>query len=418
MTQRPFATNPPVAAQRKAATGTPDSARAWVMTAAAFIVGFVVFGVLYSFGVFLSAIVEDFHASRAAASALFSATGLGFYLAGPATGHLGDRFGPRVMAAAGAVLMGGGLALTACIGQLWVGYLTYGLAVGVGASCAYIPTLALIGGWFVRQRQAALGVAAAGTGVGTLAVPPLAAALIEHYGWRVTDVILGLGCFLLLAGCAAMVRPSPLTGGAEGRKLRQVIGSPSFLMLYACWALGTTALFVPFVYLPAFARELGASQVAASALLSLLGGMGLIGRLGTGTLGNRIGMVRLFRACVLIMGASNLLWLTLPTYGGLILFVVVLGLAYGARIALMPGVLIEFFGLQNLGVILGAFFTGSGIASILGPMLAGVIVDRTGSYHWGIVFALAAGLLAFLTIVPLRHKAAAHRNAAHGQAAR
>src|SRR6185437_9495521 len=108
MTQRPFATNPPVAAQRKAATGTPDSARAWVMTAAAFIVGFVVFGVLYSFGVFLSAIVEDFHASRAAASALFSATGLGFYLAGPATGHLGDRFGPRVMAAAGAVLMGGG----------------------------------------------------------------------------------------------------------------------------------------------------------------------------------------------------------------------------------------------------------------------------------------------------------------------
>src|SRR6185312_15285161 len=134
--------------------------------------------------------------------------------------------------------------------------------------------------------------------------------------------------------------------------------------------------------------------------------------------GIRIGMVRLFRACVLIMGASNLLWLTLPTYGGLILFVVVLGLAYGARIALMPGVLIEFFGLQNLGVILGAFFTGSGIASILGPMLAGVIVDRTGSYHWGIVFALAAGLLAFLTIVPLRHKAAAHRNAAHGQAAR
>ncbi|HEY8290729.1 MAG TPA: MFS transporter, partial [Acetobacteraceae bacterium] len=84
----------------------PDTPRGWLMVAAAFVVGFVVFGLLYSFGVFLGPIVADFHASRAAASALFSATGLGFYLAGPVTGHLGDRFGPRIMAGAGAVLMG------------------------------------------------------------------------------------------------------------------------------------------------------------------------------------------------------------------------------------------------------------------------------------------------------------------------
>jgi MFS family permease len=395
----------------------PDTPRGWLMVAAAFVVGFVVFGLLYSFGVFLGPIVADFHASRAAASALFSATGLGFYLAGPVTGHLGDRFGPRIMAGAGAVLMGAGLVLTAFIDRLWVGYVTYGLGAGVGASCAYIPTLALVGGWFVRQRRTALGVAAAGTGFGTLIVPPLAAALIERYGWRVTDIVLGLGCFVLLALCAAVVRPSPLTGGVARRPLHRVVGSFPFVMLYACWALGTTALFVPLVYLPAFAMEHGASHVAASALLSLLGGMGLIGRLGTGALGNRIGMAGFYKGSVLLMGVSYVLWLMMSSYGGLVVFVVVLGLGYGARIALIPGVLIEFFGLNNLGVMLGIFFTGSAIASGLGPLLAGFIVDRTGSYDWGIVFALAMGLLAFLTVVPLRISAET-RDAAIGERAR
>jgi MFS family permease len=188
-------------------------------------------------------------------------------------------------------------------------------------------------------------------------------------------------------------------------------------MLYACWALGTTALFVPLVYLPAFAMEHGASHVAASALLSLLGGMGLIGRLGTGALGNRIGMAGFYKGSVLLMGVSYVLWLMMSSYGGLVVFVVVLGLGYGARIALIPGVLIEFFGLNNLGVMLGIFFTGSAIASGLGPLLAGFIVDRTGSYDWGIVFALAMGLLAFLTVVPLRISAET-RDAAIGERAR
>jgi MFS family permease len=85
-------------------------------------------------------------------------------------------------------------------------------------------------------------------------------------------------------------------------------------------------------------------------------------------------------------------------------FAVVLGTAYGSRIAAVPGVLIEYFGLQNVGTVLGVFFTASGLSALFGPLLAGLAVDLTGGYFGGIVFALATGFLGFAAIAPLRRQ--------------
>jgi len=84
---------------------------------------------------------------------------------------------------------------------------------------------------------------------------------------------------------------------------------------------------------------------------------------------------------------------------------VVLGIAYGSRIAAVPGVLIEYYGLQNVGTVLGVFFTASGLSALLGPLLAGIAVDLTASYSGGIIFALATGLLGFVAIAWLRRPA-------------
>ena len=107
-----------------------DSGEAWFIVAAAFIAGFVVFGITYCFGAFLEPMAADLHSGRGATSALFSITGVAFYMLGPFTGRLSDRFGPRVMVGFGAVIMGGGLALTAYIDRIWIGYFTYGIGVG------------------------------------------------------------------------------------------------------------------------------------------------------------------------------------------------------------------------------------------------------------------------------------------------
>ena len=91
--------------------------------------------------------------------------------------------------------------------------------------------------------------------------------------------------------------------------------------------------------------------------------------------------------------------------GWLVAFAATLGLGYGVRIALTPVVLIEFFGIGNLGAVLGVFFTASSISAVCGPLVAGLIIDQTGSYQWGVAFALAIGVLGFIAVAPLRPRA-------------
>jgi MFS family permease len=379
-----------------------DSSQAWLIVTAAFLAGFVVFGIIYCFGVFLEPMVADLHAGRGAVSALFSITGITFYMFGPIAGRLSDRLGPRAVVGCGALLIGGGLILTAFIGKIWAGYLTYGVGVGVGAACAYVPTLAAVGGWFVERRNTALGLAAAGTGCGMLIVPPLAAVLIDTIGWRGADVALGLGSGALVAACALIVKAAPPEPEAT-QAPREVLRSMPFLSMYVSWVFTTTALFVPFVFLPAFAQANGADAVAGAALLSLLGGTSVLSRAGMGALSARFGTIPLFKCAVAAMAASFLLWLLLPDFHWLVVFSVVLGFAYGVRISLVPAVLIDIFGRQNLGFILGVFFTASGLASVLGPILAGFIFDATGSYEWCIALALGMGVLGTIAIAPLRN---------------
>ena len=363
-----------------------------------------VFGVMYSFGVFFTPMEAEFHASRTATSVFFAITGMLFYFFGSVTGRLSDRFGPRPIVAAGAIIMGAGLALTAAAPRMWIGYLTYGAGVGIGASCAYIPTLALVGGWFTRHRTTALGLAAAGTGCGTLLMPPVAAVLIQAHGWRTTYALFAAGSFLLLllAPGLPVGRRSP---GGPDNGLRHVVWSRQFVLLYTSWVLATTGLVASMVFLPPFAHAAGASPVAASALVSIIGGMSILGRGGIGFIGRRMGLIRLYKFSVLVMAASYLLWLPFTGYGWLVAFAATLGFGYGVRIALTPVVLIEFFGIGNLGAVLGVFFTASSISAVCGPLVAGLIIDQTGSYQWGVAFALVMGMLGFIAVAPLRPRA-------------
>jgi MFS family permease len=388
--------------QDQASTDAPDSLTGWLAALSAFIAGFVAFGVMYSFGVFFTPMEAEFRTSRTATSAFFAITGMLFYFFGSVTGRLSDHFGPRRIVVAGAIIMGTGLALTAAAPRMWVGYLTYGVGVGIGASCAYVPTLALVGGWFTRHRTTALGLAAAGTGCGTLLMPPVAALLIEAHGWRTAYALFAAGSLVLLLVCATLARQPPLDRAAQVTELRRVVRSRQFVLLYTSWLLATTGLVAAMVFLPPFAHAAGVSPIEASALISIIGGMSILGRGGIGFIGRRMNLISLYKVSVLVMAASYLLWLPFTGYGWLVAFAATLGLGYGIRIALTPVVLIEFFGLGNLGAMLGVFLTASSISAICGPLVAGLIIDQTGSYQWGVAFALVMGVLGFIAVVPLR----------------
>ena len=380
-----------------------DSPRAWRMTAAAFVGMFATYGIAYSFGAFFKPMAAEFGAPRSKVSIFFSLTVFVWSMLGSLAGSLTDRFGPRVVIATGASIMGAGLVCTAFIGRLELGYVTYSLGVGIGVATAYVPMIAVVGGWFRKHRNAALGVAVAGIGCGTVAVAPLAAALIRDFGWRRTDISFGIGGTVLLLICAALVERPPLGIGGHEVSVGQAIRTRAFGLLYLNSFLSSFALFVPFVYLPAYAHDHGASEVAAAALVGLIGGASVVGRLGLGALADRLGAITLLKICYLVLASSFAIWLLGgESYSTLIVFALVLGAGYGGFVALSPAVLAELFGVRRLGTMMGLMYTSGGIGALLGPPIAGLIIDWTETYRWAIAYALVASLASYAALIPLK----------------
>ncbi len=378
-----------------------DSARGWGMVAAAFAGMFASFGIAYSFGAFLEPMAEEFGAGRGATSAFFALTSLTYFGLGALSGIAVDRYGPRRVLLVGALALGAGLAATSRAGALWIGLVTYGLGVGIGVACAYVPMVAVVGGWFERRRTLAIGVAVTGIGLGTLTVAPLAAALIDEVGWRNTHLLLGVAGAAVLVICALVVTRPPVQPGPAALTLGEAVRNRDYRRLYVASGLLCVPLFVPFVHLPGYAEQAGADRVAAAALVGVIGAASTAGRLVLGVVAARTGALRAFRWCFLAMGASFALWGLDGGYGVLVVFAVVLGIGYGGFVAIGPAVVAERFGTTRLGGLLGVLYTSAGIGSAVGAPLAGAAVDATGSYVPVVAGCLALGLAAYLTTLSI-----------------
>ncbi len=147
----------------------------WFVVAAAFAVTFVGFGCAYTFSAFVEPLQRDFGASRGSVSLVFSLAGFLYFGLGIVSGPLADRFGSRRLAVAGMILTGLGLMAASAARNLPEVYVAYGLGVGLGVGCAYVPAIGAVQRWFLRRRGFASGIAVSGIGVGTLVMPPLAA---------------------------------------------------------------------------------------------------------------------------------------------------------------------------------------------------------------------------------------------------
>lgn len=376
------------------------------MVAAGFLATFTLFGVVYSFGAFFKPLAAQFGANRSATSAIFSITSCISFLLGPFTGHLADRFGPRRIAAIGAVAIGIGLAATSTINHLWVAYITYGFGVGIAIACCYVPLIAAVSGWFLKRRNTALGITVSGIGVGTLVTAPVAAELIRRLGWREAYLVLAVVGTALLLVCAWLIEAPPIELDAPEFSVRRIVRTRQFKLMYAACMLWTVAAAIPFVFLPAYAQGVGIKAVAAAALVGFIGFASTAGRLGLGPLADRFGLITTYRFCLLVLGLCFALWLYGKSYGMLVAFALVMGASYGGAVALTPAVLAELFGTRGLGVILGTLYTGSAIGTLLGPPFCGALIDRTGSYRLAILFTMGVTIASYLILRPLERREA------------
>lgn len=387
-----------------------DSARGWAVVGGATVSLFTVFGVAYSFGAFFSAMGEEFEAGKGSTALLFGLANFIYFTGGIVTGRIADRIGPRPLLVCAAASLAVGLWLTSLVGNLYLGYLTYGLGVGVAVACGYVPIVAAVGGWFERSRTAALGIAVAGIGLGNLVATYVSAELISATGWRDTYRLYAvIGAVLLVVAAFAVARPPVPPAVAGGGSWRSAAKTSPFRLLYVSMLVMSMALFVPFVFLPSYAEDHGVAAEPAALLVGIVGGASIVGRLVLGALGGRYGVIVLYQACFAVQAGTYLLWLFAGgSYVALVTFAVLFGISYGGFIALAPAVAAQVFGLQGLGAILGALYTAAAFGGV-GLYVFGELIDATDSYTGAILGSGALTALSVALLVPLgryRHQRA------------
>ncbi|HSR22683.1 MAG TPA: MFS transporter, partial [Candidatus Eisenbacteria bacterium] len=267
-----------------------EGRRAWLVVGAAFTSMFTVFGAVYSFGAFFEPMAREFGTGQGLTSVLFAVTAVCYFGLGAVSGAVADRVGPRRVVLVGALAMGAGLALTALAPGFWLGCAAYGVGVGVGTACGYVPMVAAVGGWFERRRSLAIGIAVSGIGAGTLVVPPIAALLIERLGWRQAYLALAGASLVVLVACGLAAEAPPVRAAAP-RGLGHAVRTRAFALLYGTGLLSGFALFVALVHIVPYALRMGSAPLAAAGLVSVVGVGSVAGRLVLGGAADRLGPV-------------------------------------------------------------------------------------------------------------------------------
>jgi MFS family permease len=390
----------------------------WFVVAAAFAVTFVGFGCAYTFSAFLDALQRDFGASRGSVSLVFSLAGFLYFGLGIVSGPLADRYGSRRLALAGMLLVGLGLVAASAARNLIEVYAAYGLGVGLGVGCAYVPAVGAVQRWFVRRRGFASGLAVSGIGVGTLVMPPLATLLIEMLGWR--GAYLALGAFAAIAGggMALLLENDPhglglnpdgdplqhgaMSARSEGASVREAIHSRSFISLYAACLICSFGLFVPFVHLVPYAGDHGVPATSAVLLLGIIGIGSTAGRFFLGGLADRIGRQSALLLLFVGMAIALAIWTFATTFWPLAAFAFVYGMIYGAWVAVLPAVVMDYFGGRNVSGIIGILYTSVAFGTLIGPSAAGFAFDLTHDYTLPILAGVAANTIAAIIVVTTR----------------
>ena len=394
----------------------------WFVVAAAFAVTFVGFGSAYTFSAFVESLQRDFAASRGSVSLVFSLAGFLYFGLGIVSGPLADRWGSRRLSVIGMLLVGLGLGVASVARTLPQVYLAYGLGVGLGVGCSYVPALGAVQRWFVKRRGTASGIAVSGIGVGTLVMPPLAAFLVGALGWRHAYLALGIVASVVGVGMALLIENDPRDRGlapdgdalesgipaqlAAGFSVRDAIKSRRFVGLYAACLACSFGLFVPFVHLVPFAVDHGVPQSSAVLLLGAVGVGSTLGRFFLGGVADKLGRELALLLMFVGMALTLLIWVFSTVVWGMAVFALAFGVTYGGFVAILPALVMDYFGGRNVSGIIGVLYTSVAFGTLIGPSAAGFAFDLSHSYTLPILVGVCGNIIAALIMAAISKLAA------------
>lgn len=401
-----------------ATTTTEATSRrsAWLVVAASSVGLFLHFGSLLvnAFTVFLTTLCDEFHWSRGQVSFAFTLATLTAMLTMPLTGWLTDRFGARRPILVCTALFGAlYAALSLLTPHLWHLYALFLLLGLVGPGTSAVPHASVISRWFMERRGLALGFAMCGTAIGGVIWPSASQMLMDQFGWRHAYAISGAAVllvamplmllFLKEPGQSAYSPESagdgaPSEGLTRGEALR---GSLLWLLIGAFFVI-YASIQACMIHLVPMLKDRGMTPAKAALAASLLGVAGMIGRLGTGYLLDRLPAERVPTLAFGIVAAGIFLLFAGATGTSAYVAAMLIGFGYGAESATIPYLVSRYFGLRSFGEIYSYLFITVPLGGALGPWLMGMWFDRTGSYQFVLLLCGIATVLAALLMLRLK----------------
>lgn len=303
--------------------GKPDSFYSWLIAVASFGSTFISLGLVYSFGVLIIPLQNEFNAGRGIITmigslALGVALMFSFF-----SGLFADRYGYHLTLGLGSSLMIIGLVSSSFVTNYQIMFLTFGIINGAGMSLSITPAIGAVGQWFNKRRGIAIGLAVAGSGMGNFVLPPLVNAVIQNSGWRNSMRV--LAALVVFDIFAAIVIKKRISTVSKKFSVDGVYKTRPYIFLFLSAFFLGYGVFIPFAHIVPFAIDQGISPTSASILLSIMGAASIIGRLLLGVFADKFGTLLLLRVCFFFLGIFPIMWIFSTSFGLLATF----GFFYG-----------------------------------------------------------------------------------------
>jgi MFS family permease len=380
----------------------PESRYAWLRLSASLAL-MTIGGVgMYAMAVVLAPIQAEFGAGRGDASLPYTMTMIGFGIGGILMGKLADRFGVMVPVIIGAVGLGGGFALAGAAPNLLVFGLAHGLLIGLlGCSATFAPLVADTALWFNRRRGIAVAICASGNYLAGALWPTVLQYSFDTIGWRATYLSIGAFCTasILLLALALRRRPPALEASAhvQARTFgdRPLDLSPNALMalLVIAGVACCVAMSMPQVHIVAYCGDLGYGAARGAEMLSLMLAFGIVSRLVSGWICDRIGGLRTLLLGSALQGVALVMFLPFDGLVSLYIVSAMFGLFQGGIVPSYAIIVREYFSPREAGVRTGIVLMATLFGMAFGGWISGAIFDMTGSYRAAFVNGIAWNLL-------------------------
>ncbi|HWH39538.1 MAG TPA: MFS transporter [Usitatibacter sp.] len=381
------------------ASPRPDSREAFRRLMATLAIMTIGASAMYVVPVILPAVQADFGIARAQASTPYSLLMIGYGIGGFLMGRLADRRGLPLPIAVGAVSLFAGYLLAANAHDITTFTVAHAVLMGLlGSSVTFSPLLADTSLWWVKRRGIAVAVCASGNYLGGAIWPPVVQHFVERAGWRATYVGLGIFCgvAMLLLSLAMRQRPPQLDTGRAASSAPADAARPFGLAPAAAQALlciaglaCCVAMSMPQVHIVAYCADLGYGPARGSQMLALMLGFGIVSRLASGWICDRIGGLRTLLLGSALQGVALMLFLPFQGMASLYVISILFGLFQGGIVPSYAIIVREHFPAREAGARVGAVIMCTLVGMALGGWMSGRIFDLTGSYRAAFLNGLA-----------------------------